>query len=243
MKIEYRKTKEDNIIQITTADERWYYDEEKGVYAPSVTWICGSYPKGIQFYKWLAQTGWDESQALKNAAGIRGSKVHQAIDYLNITGELSIDIPFVNSQNGQQEQLLANEIEAVLSFADWHEKTKPTLLRGEQVIWYDDGEIRFAGTVDAEYLIDEAKTTVDFKTSQSIWTEYELQVSAYKKALNSDKAAILQIGYNKNKPKWKFTEIPDKWELFKHTYHIWLEEHSGDSIYQKDFPKSITITK
>ena len=31
--------------------------------------IAGHYPKGIAFYKWLAEKGWDESQALKSAAG------------------------------------------------------------------------------------------------------------------------------------------------------------------------------
>jgi hypothetical protein len=74
-------------LQVTIANERWYVKEEKDPktelpilkYVPSVTWITGHYPKGVQFYKWLAEHGWDESQAIKQAAGDNGSKVHDAI--------------------------------------------------------------------------------------------------------------------------------------------------------------------
>src|SRR3990167_2015655 len=80
--------KEKNIKRITTVDERFYIREAKDKttglpifeYIPSVTWIAGHYPKGVQFYKWLAENGWDESQAIKNAAGDKGSKVHAAIE-------------------------------------------------------------------------------------------------------------------------------------------------------------------
>jgi hypothetical protein len=47
-------------------------------YVPPVTWIAGHYPKRIAFYKWFAEKGWDESQALKSAAGDKGSKLHEA---------------------------------------------------------------------------------------------------------------------------------------------------------------------
>ena len=53
MKIQIRKVNEEKgVVQITTTDERWY--EKDGVFVPSVTWIAGHYPKGVQFYKWLA---------------------------------------------------------------------------------------------------------------------------------------------------------------------------------------------
>ena len=65
------------IFRVTLPDERWYtmksFDTKTSLpiyqYIPSVTWIAGHYPKGIGFYRWLAEKGWDESQALKNAAG------------------------------------------------------------------------------------------------------------------------------------------------------------------------------
>jgi hypothetical protein len=59
------------IVQVTIANERWYVKEERDPktdlpvlkYVPSVTWITGHYPKGVEFYKWFASKGWDESQA------------------------------------------------------------------------------------------------------------------------------------------------------------------------------------
>src|SRR4051794_35372068 len=86
MKKIIRETDEKNgIVQVTIADERWYIKEvedpntklPKFLYVPSVTWIAGHYPKGTEFYKWLANKGWDESQAIKVAAGDKGSKVHE----------------------------------------------------------------------------------------------------------------------------------------------------------------------
>jgi hypothetical protein len=68
------------IVQVTTTDERWYVresaDEKTGLpsykYVPSVTWIAGHYPKGVGFYKWLADKGWNEAEAIKTAAGGKG---------------------------------------------------------------------------------------------------------------------------------------------------------------------------
>ena len=87
------------IVQITTYDERWYAHEVKDpitgiptvIFVPSVTWVAESYPKGIAFYKWLADKGWDEAEAIKEAAGDKGSKVHHAIEDLLAGREVLLD--------------------------------------------------------------------------------------------------------------------------------------------------------
>ena len=56
-------------FRVTTTDERWYIKEKPNkltgmpdfTFYPSSTWIAGSYPKGTQFYKWLASKGWDSN--------------------------------------------------------------------------------------------------------------------------------------------------------------------------------------
>ena len=86
------------IVQITTPDERYYSisttNAKTGLpeyqYIPSVTWIAGYYPKGIAFYKWLADKGWDDSQALKISAGNRCSRVHAVTEILESGGEFDI---------------------------------------------------------------------------------------------------------------------------------------------------------
>src|SRR3990172_10646192 len=100
-----------NVMQITTLGERWYArqseDKKTGLpifkYYPSVTWICGYYPKGIPFYKWLADKGWDEAEAIKNAAGDKGSKVHSACQLLDTGIEININDKIINPKTNQPE--------------------------------------------------------------------------------------------------------------------------------------------
>ena len=258
MKKEIRVADEQRgIVQITTADERWYVretkDETTGLpayeYVPSVTWITGHYPKGIAFYKWLAEKGWDESQAIKQAAGNKGSKVHQAITTLLEGREVPMDAQYVNHSTGALEELTLEEYDCLMAFVGWYEKAKPTkILANEIVVW--DYVYGFAGTVDLVAEIDGELWIIDFKTSQYVGAEYEMQVSAYKHALQSGTAeagradyrlAILQIGYRKNKAGWKWTEVEDKLDLFLAARQIWQNETAGQKPLQRDYPLALKI--
>src|SRR5436190_9224064 len=87
------------ICQITVSDERWYLRPVPNAITgvpeyspvPSVTWICGFWPKGIGFYRWLAEKGWSEAEAIKVAAGDKGSRVHLAIEMILKGEEFRID--------------------------------------------------------------------------------------------------------------------------------------------------------
>ena len=219
MKKQIRETTSDKkTVQVTIADERWYVrdstDPVTGLpsyqYVPSVTWIAGFYPKGIQFYQWLAKKGWDEAEAIKSAAGDKGSKVHSAIEALLNGQEVKMDSQFLNRSKGEMEELTVEEYECILSFADWW-KTLPeqkTIISTEITVWSDAHG--YAGTVDLVLEMEGVYWIVDIKTGQSVWSEYELQVSAYKHALKLDKEVklgIIQVGYRKNKNRYKFTEI------------------------------------
>jgi len=66
------KDKSTGIVQVTIADERWYMmPPDYTIAVPSVTWKADYYPKGTEFYKWLANHGWDEAESIKKAAGIK----------------------------------------------------------------------------------------------------------------------------------------------------------------------------
>jgi len=254
MKIEIRVVdKKKKIIQITTPDERWYakaLKPEKDItsmadyrFVPSVTWIAGHYPKGIGFYKWLADRGWDEAEALKNAAGNKGSKVHQAIGMYLTGSEIKMDDSFAND-NGKPEELTIEEYDCILSFTEWYKTLiSPKLLASEITVFNDiEG---YAGTVDLLLEIDKEVWLIDFKTGQQIWPEYELQISAYKHAtlpVNGNvKLGILQIGYRRNKNGYKFTEIDDKYDLFLSAKKIWANETAGEKPKQKDYPLSVKL--
>ena len=112
MKIEIKKTKDNNIIQITTLDERWYHILDADKFVPSSTWICDYYPKGTAFYKWLAEHGWDEAESIKNAAAEKGSKVHRAIEALLKGAEIHLNDVFPDS-NGEQGELTVEEWKSI----------------------------------------------------------------------------------------------------------------------------------
>ena len=251
MKKEIRAVKDD-IVQITLVDERWYArptrDAATGLpatyeFVPSVTWIASFYPKGVGFYKWLASTGWDESQAIKQAAGDKGSKVHQAIADLVDGQTVAMEAKYVNRTTGQLEELTLDEYECLMAFRDWWADAKPTLIAREFVLWGDG----YAGTGDLLCRIGDQPWLLDVKTGQDVWPEHELQVSAYGRALPEAwadpqmKLGILQVGYRRNKRKWKLTEVADQYDLFLAAKAIWEKETAGVEVFQRDYPLALTL--
>ncbi len=244
---------EKGIVQITTYDERWYARDIKDPktnlptyrFVPSVTWITHFYPKGENFLRWYAKHGWDEAEALKSAAGDKGSKIHLAIADLLAGNEIKIDSKYINKSTGNEEELTPNEYEAVMSFLEWYLETKPEVLQFEYVVF--NSAYGYAGTVDLKCKIDGEVWIIDVKSGLDVHPEHELQVSAYKHAEGQEavtRVAILQVGYKRNKTKkFKFTEVPDKFGVFLSTKMIWQNETEGIDVSQKDYPMSISIPK
>ena len=233
-----KKYEKEGIVQITVFDERWY---QKGdTFVPSVTWIAGHYPKGTQFYKWLAQKGWDEAEAIKSAAGDKGSKVHYAIEDLLQGKEITMESEYINPSTEQKEKLTLKEYECLLSFRDWFNLVQPKNIKSEFVIFND--KIGYAGTVDITCEIGGETYLIDFKTGQSLWPEHDLQLSAYNEVVKAKKMAILQLGYARNKNKWKFTELENKFPLFLAAKQIWANENAGVEPKKYEWPEKITLT-
>ncbi len=251
MKKEIRELdKKNGIVQITTYDERWYArpikHKKSGVptyeYLPSVTWIASYYPKGIPFYKWLANKGWDEAEAIKQAAGDKGSKVHYAIEDLLKGYPVRMDAKYINPTTGQEEELTLQEYECLMSFAKWFEATKPEIISRELIVFND--QHGYAGMVDFVCMIDGQLYVIDFKTGQYIWPEYKIQISAYQhcnKDWQAAKLAILQLGYKRNKNGYKFTEVQDKFDLFLAAKQIWSNETKNIVPLQKDYPLELKV--
>lgn len=231
-----------NITQVTIADERWYVVRNQ--YIPSVTWICSYYPKGQAFWRWLASKGWDEAQAIKVAAGDKGSKVHKAIESLLDGKEVPMTALFVNPTTEKEEELTLEEYECLMSFVEWWKACKPTCLGKELVVV--NREYGYAGTVDLICEVGGERWVIDFKTGQNVWPEHRLQVSAYAHALRDahqriDKLGILQIGYQRNKHNYKLTEVEDCFDLFMATRQIWATETAGQKPLKRDYPLALRL--
>lgn len=248
----------DNIIQITTLDERWYIKSVDGVdkFVPSVTWIAECYPKGIAFYKWLADKGWKEAEALKNAAGDKGSKVHFAIDDLLNGKEVKMDDKYINRTIEEEEELTLGEWECLMGFCNWRGSVELKPIATEITIFSD--QYGYGGTIDFIGILNGFLWILDWKSGQYIWPSSELQLSGYKQGVfeNKDlmkkikelgfsiddaKLGILQVGYNRNKKGFKFTEVEDKFDLFLSAKKIWENENKNVEPKQKDYPTSLSL--
>lgn len=257
---------ERGILQCTTVGERWYYrpvkDPVTGLessfeFRPSVTFIVGHYPKGPQFETWLKKNG-EESDRIKAIAGEHGYKEHGAIAKLNAGEPVNIDQEFLNPTTGKFEQLDTEEWSGVCSYVDWWHtegKQKYRILDCEFVTWPDAAKLatetglaeacfKFAGTVDikAERIEDGKIGIIDIKRSKDIYPSHEMQVNAYRMSEGAEWQAILQINYKRTKTrKWKFTDIEDKFTLFRATMAIWQEETNNAGPLQRDFPLVLSL--
>lgn len=250
---------QDGKIQLTIVDERWYIDTraEAPRFVPSSTWIASYYPKGTQFYKFLASKGWDEAEQIKLDAGEKGSRVHRAISML-IEGETITMATKLPDMNGQEKELTFEEYDSILSFKRFFDESGAKTVAHDLIVWNDiDG---YAGTLDWVCNIGGENWLIDFKTSQSVYPSHEIQVSSYSHAYSGvvlhekhgksiikvvkpvDKLGILQVGYSRNKNRYKLTEIADKYPLFLAAKQIWAEENSGLQPKKLEYPEQITLT-
>ena len=262
MKKEIRVTDEkQNIVRITTTDERWYakaaYEDETGLPyfkpLPSVTWIVSLYPKlGLQ--KLRDELGAEETDLLKKLGGERGSKVHDAISAIIEGEEVRIDFKFTNPTTGLAEELTADEVNCIKSFVDWRNEFKPKFLVWDATVYSD--QHGYAGTIDAVAEIGGEIFFIDFKTSKVIGTDYEMQISAYAEAVKNGEntfasidikrpfhLAILQLGtkpLKRDPSTYRWRLVDNRFDLFLATRKIWdevyhtqIEDFRGFS--QKDY--------
>ena len=253
------------IIRITCSDERWYsrlvMDKKTGLpgsyeFIPSVTWIKSYWYTSPYLIKWIADKGLSEAETIRNEAGIKGDKVHQATEDIDSGIGIKINDKYENKRSGELEELTVEEIETINSYVDYIDKEKPELLANEMTVFsHEKSEEQYAGTLDRIWAMGFIKDGVrqiwiiDLKTSKSIYKDMVIQVSAYSKAdinykalgitdeeWENRKLAILQLGYRRNKNGYKFTEIHSRYDLFKIAYQTWLEENPNTKPFQKDFP-------
>ena len=245
--------------RITLVDERWYIKDDQ--LSPSVTWICDSYPKGIGFYKWIGMHGWDEAEALKKAAGDKGTKVHKACEDIVKGQTVKMSDKYFSKETEKLEELTLEEWIAIVSFRDWldvmMEKYPDFLIVASEVAVWNPGSLTaatdgkydsYAGTVDLVFYANKKLWVLDLKTSQQVWPSAEMQVSAYAPALVAsgivkrvDGRGILQLGYRLNKRSWKFNEIQDKYDLFESAIAIWWNENATKSPREYELPVQIAV--
>jgi len=158
--------------QLTGLDSRYYY--LNGKFCPSVSTILEAYPKGPEFYKWLKETG-EESDKIRDAAGVKGSNVHKMTEHYDEGLEVSLlDMSGYQQWSFQEWSLLSRYVE-------FRNATSPTLKIHAREMQLVDMELLEAGTLDMYCEIDGKHLILDIKTSNSIYPSYWLQLAAYRR--------------------------------------------------------------
>lgn len=147
----------------------------------------------------------------------RGTNVHQTIEAL-LLGEK------VHPKSLTREA----ERRGVAAFIDFYLTVQPTDVITEQVVAYDDGKYKFAGTLDFIGTINGKRILIDLKTSKIPSIKHSLQAQAYKKAVkqstgeNIDDCYVLYLGttHKGTRSKEDDNGIPNTglmWAIYKST--------------------------
>lgn len=192
-----------------TADDRHYRHPDTGAWHRSVTGIVGLYP-APQLLPWAVNsfnTHREQMEYLEEA-GAQGSLVHNVLE---VGGTVAYD---------ERYRETWHYLEAARNFFKIFE---PEIVRREFAVYGQVDGIRWAGTVDAEIMIDEGllnaylarraivngsyggvlsgkmiPALLDYKTSNNLYRKHYLQVAAYLLASSEDFAQhqglILQLG-------------------------------------------------
>jgi hypothetical protein len=258
---------ERGIARVTTADERWYTREARNATTglpeiesrPSITYVGKFYPKGKGFEAFLKKNG-DDADVIKELAGERGSKVHQAIEVLNNGGTVAMGDKFMSNITGQLEELTPDEYWCVMTYVRWWDEEgskEYEIVKAEDIIWPETpkteengdlhsepgGIFHFAATRDVKLRrkADGTTGTLDVKTSQDIYPSHIIQVSAIAAAEGDEWQAILRVGYRRTQKAYKFDIVERRLDLVRAAMTIHAYETEGEKPLQRDFPLSLRL--
>jgi hypothetical protein len=237
--------------QINFLDQR-FYKTENGEYYPSVTSVLNFYPKNKFFESWLKDVSHNSDIIVRKAAE-EGTTVHESIEKF-LDGE---EIKWMD-ENGRANFSL-DVWKMILRFSDFWKTIKPELLASEIHLLNHDH--KYAGTCDLVVKIDGKIWLLDIKTSNSLHTSYNLQLSAYAEAWNSyypeekiEHVGIIWLISSKRGKKedkiqgdgWEIIQ-PDKtideyFRMFMNIYEIYLLENPYQKPLFESFPTTIKLT-
>jgi hypothetical protein len=148
----------------------------------------------------------------------------------------------------------------ILKFHDFWLTYKPTLVESEAHLFSD--KYQFAGTCDLVVEINGVKWLLDIKTSNSLHTSHDLQLSAYAQAWNElyeekiERVGIIWLKSAKQKPDkkgdnmqgkgWEIYEpsrtIDENFKLFGYIHELYKLEHPNLKQSFNTFPTEIQIS-
>ncbi len=138
--------------------------EIDGIWYPRVTSIVNIKAKPALYRFYAEMNNFSEGEAVKKQSATEGTLIHETIEKI-LLGETPVIDPLIKPAVDAFARFLSEK--NIQVDPEWVER---------KVIDYDE---RYAGTIDALALIDGKFGVLDIKTSQAIYRDYNLQVSAY----------------------------------------------------------------
>ena len=234
--------------QVNILDQRFY--RRDGKYYPSITSILNYFPKNQFFHSWLKDVG-HNSDIIAAKAAAEGTQVHNAAEDLMLGKEIT----WMN-EDGKVNYSL-DVWKMILKFSEFWKQANPELVATEYHLFSD--EHQYAGTTDIICRINGKLWLIDIKTSNSLHTSYNLQLSAYAKAWNEthnepiEGVGILWLkastrGEKKDKLQgkgWEFKvidNIEDNFTMFLKIYDIYKLENPDAKPSTETLPISVKIS-
>jgi hypothetical protein len=233
--------------QINVLDQRFY--SRDGKYYPSVTSILNYFPKNQFFHSWLKDVG-HNSDIIASKAANEGTQVHNAIeDFLH-----GKEITWIDEWGNTKYNL--DVWRMIIRFADFWNTHKPELVTTEYHLFSD--EHQYAGTADIIVRFQDKLQLWDIKTSNSLHTSYNMQLSAYAKAWNEthnekiEETQIIWLKASTRSPAkdkiqgsgWQLKScgnLEDNFKMFLNIYDIYKLENPDAKPFTEKLPTSIKL--
>lgn len=229
-----------------------FYITESGAYVPSVTTILECYPKTKEFYDWIKKHG-EDADNIRDEAGRRGSVVHGLTEKYDKGEEVTL-----MDANGNIDYKLF-EWNCFEKYVEFRRRFECEIHAIECTMSSD--KLGTAGTMDRDItlMINKKRLLLDIKTSNNIWDEYWIQLTAYQKlakAVNNDQdrfdgRAILWLNAKtKTDGKkdaiqgkgWQLlideTDVEEDWKKFLATQTLWLARNGSMQPRQTSYQLS-----
>lgn len=182
--------------QITMLDARFY--QIGGNFYPSVTTILQAYPKDAGFYKWLKDVG-NDADAVRDAAGERGTTVHKLTELYDDGMEVSLIKPVQINPFDSVDRIQYSMQEWAMfeRYVNFRNRFPLEILASEMQLISET--FQEAGTLDRYVILNNKRMIIDIKTSNQIYDHYWLQLAAYKRMFEEvsvqkvDQVAILWL--------------------------------------------------
>ena len=213
---------------------------------PSVTTILSRFKESGGLMHWAFKQGQSGAAHLyeeRDKAANCGTMAHEMVEHF-VNGEDHMQVleqyrKEATESPAEQKEMIQKALNAFQMFREWHENNKIEIVSKWQEIQMVSDKYEFGGTPDAiGRNVNGELVLLDWKTSNSVYQDYLLQLSAYKQLWEENNpddpitGGFYLCRFSKDFPDYSthyFEELDDAWEMFK----CLLKAYGYDKILKK----------